>query len=322
MGCQPTRQARQRLTEVGCATNSIGPGTESLWALSRPPQDVVHSTTVVAKSRRVVGILAAMLLLWGCSPVLHQSSPTGSGPTGSPSVTTVPESHPTTPSSVSTPPTSGSTSEPLPSTAAPSSSMVAPVLTLGSTGPAVTGLQDRLQSLHFWVGTVDGRFGDSTRQAVYAFQKAAGLKPDGAVGTATAAALGRGVTVPPRSTSGHLIEVDLHKGLLLLVDSGMAAWVFNTSTGGGYRYTEGGVTAVAVTPTGHFVLFRQVNGLVVSPLGELWRPKYFYSGFAIHGDSYVPPVPVSHGCVRVSNEGINWIWAQDLAPLGTAVWIY
>ena len=29
--------------------------------------------------------------------------------------------------------------------------------------------------------------------------------------------------------------------------------------------------------------------------GELWRPKYFDDGFAIHGDSYVPPEPVSHG---------------------------
>ncbi|HVA73292.1 MAG TPA: L,D-transpeptidase [Acidimicrobiales bacterium] len=62
--------------------------------------------------------------------------------------------------------------------------------------------------------------------------------------------------------------------------------------------------------------------MVVSALGELWRPKFFNSGFAIHGDSYVPPVPVSHGCVRVGNEAIDWIWAQNLAPLGTAVWVY
>lgn len=60
----------------------------------------------------------------------------------------------------------------------------------------------------------------------------------------------------------------------------------------------------------------------MSALGELWRPKFFNSGFAIHGDSYVPPVPVSHGCVRVGNEAIDWIWAQNLAPLGTAVWVY
>jgi N-acetylmuramoyl-L-alanine amidase len=60
----------------------------------------------------------------------------------------------------------------------------------------------------------------------------------------------------------------------------------------------------------------------VDSLGELWRPKYFSSGFAIHGDAYVPPVPVSHGCVRVSDEAIDWIWADGLMPLGTEVWVY
>lgn len=53
-----------------------------------------------------------------------------------------------------------------------------------------------------------------------------------------------------------------------------------------------------------------------------WRPKFFDVGFALHGDSYVPPVPVSHGCVRVSDEAIDWIWSANLAPIGTALWIY
>jgi lipoprotein-anchoring transpeptidase ErfK/SrfK len=69
-------------------------------------------------------------------------------------------------------------------------------------------------------------------------------------------------------------------------------------------------------------MYRQVDGLVVDSLGALWRPKFFDAGFAIHGDTFVPPTPVSHGCVRVSNEAIDWIWANNLAPLGTAVWVY
>ena len=67
---------------------------------------------------------------------------------------------------------------------------------------------------------------------------------------------------------------------------------------------------------------RVVDGLVVDSLGSLWRPRFFDEGFAIHGDSYVPPVPVSHGCVRVSNEAIDWIWANNLDPIGTEVWVY
>ena len=80
--------------------------------------------------------------------------------------------------------------------------------------------------------------------------------------------------------------------------------------------------SVAVTPTGLFRISRQVDGLVTDSLGQLWRPKYFDGGFAIHGDSSVPPTPASHGCVRVSNEAIDWIWEQNLAPIGTPVWVY
>jgi lipoprotein-anchoring transpeptidase ErfK/SrfK len=42
----------------------------------------------------------------------------------------------------------------------------------------------------------------------------------------------------------------------------------------------------------------------------------------VHGDSDVPPYPVSHGCARVSNEAIDWIWSNNLAPIGTEVWVY
>jgi hypothetical protein len=32
---------------------------------------------------------------------------------------------------------------------------------------------------------------------------------------------------------------------------------------------------------------------------------FFYSGYAIHGDSYVPIQPVSHGCVRIPMDVAN-----------------
>lgn len=183
-------------------------------------------------------------------------------------------------------------------------------------------LQQRLTSLGYWLGTPDGSFGDSTEQAVYALQKAAGITTDGIVGPVTAAALARGVVPQPQSTSGYVIEVDLQDDLLMFVNNGKLEYVLNTSTGGGYTYTDDGVTAVADTPTGHFEIYREVDGMVTDSLGQLWMPKFFYEGFAIHGDSYVPPVPVSHGCVRVSDEAIEWIWADNLAPIGTSVWVY
>ena len=183
-------------------------------------------------------------------------------------------------------------------------------------------LQQRLTVLGYWLGTPNGSFGDSTEQAVYAFEKAAGLSRNGIVGPATYAALTQGIVPQPRSTSGYVIEVDLEDDLVMFVTNGKIDYVLNTSTGGGYTYSEDGVTSVAITPVGHFQIYREVDGLVVDSLGALWRPKFFDAGFAIHGDSYVPPYPVSHGCVRVSDEAIDWIWASNIAPIGTAVWVY
>jgi peptidoglycan hydrolase-like protein with peptidoglycan-binding domain len=197
-----------------------------------------------------------------------------------------------------------------------------PVLQLGSHGAMVLTLQRRLVSLGYWLGAPNGLFADSTQQAVYAFQKVASLHPDGAVGPATVRALAKAVRVRPRSTSGNLLEINLGKDLILLVRHGKLSWVFNTSTGGGYSYSVDGVTGFAATPRGVFHLYRQVNGLDISPLGQLWRPKYFDGGYAVHGSAYVPATPVSHGCVRLSYEAINWMWDTNQIPLGTTVFVY
>ena len=237
------------------------------------------------------------------------------GTTTTPSATTTPTAPTTAPSTV--PPTTAAPTT-SPTTAPPAASL----LHRGDTGAAVRSLQQRLTTLGYWLGAPNGVFGDSTQQAVYALQKVAGLPPDGVVGPLTAAALAHGAVPTPRSTSGTLIEVDLHDDVVLFVRQGRLTYTLNTSTGGGYTYTDNGVTAVAETPTGQFRIYRQIDGMVTDSLGQLWRPKYFTGGFALHGDSAVPPEPVSHGCVRVSNEAIDWIWSDDLAPLTTEVWVY
>jgi len=197
-----------------------------------------------------------------------------------------------------------------------------PTLQLGDSGANVLALQRRLKALTYWVGPPDGYFGDSTQQAVWALQKAANLPRDGIVGSATWGALERGVEPIPRAAAGTLIEVDLNDDLLMILHQGKLWATLNTSTGGGYTYTDEGVTAVAITPQGVFHTFAEIDGIDVDSLGTLWRPKFFTGGFTIHGDSYVPPYPVSHGCVRVSNEAIDWIWANNVDPIGTEVWVY
>ena len=280
------------------APASAGPSTTVAPTTAAPTTVVPAAAAPAPASRPAVGPTTTG------SPT---TGPTTAGPTATGPTTTGP----------TTTARSAASSGP-PSTTVPK----APTLHLGVSGPAVLSLQQRLTGLGYWLGSPDGVFGDSTEQAVFAYQKAAGLTPDGVVGPRTTAALASGAVPHPRSTSGYVIEVNLADDLMLFVNNGKVQHILNTSTGGGYVYSSGGETAVANTPVGTFSIFRQVNGMVTDSLGQLWRPKFFYSGFAIHGDGYVPPYPVSHGCARVSNEAINWIWADNLAPIGTEVWVY
>ena len=194
-----------------------------------------------------------------------------------------------------------------------------PLLTVGAVGPGVENLQRRLVALGFW-GPVDGRFGPLTTQQVYAFQKANNLPRDGVLDGGELAVLERAAPVQPRSTgAGRVVEIDKARQLLIVAVDGQAQWVFNTSTGNNRPYGRG---AVAVTPEGRFRFTRQIDGLRISELGELFRPKYFVGGYAVHGSPSVPPFPASHGCVRVTNAAINFIWSANIIPLGTEAWVY
>ena len=56
---------------------------------------------------------------------------------------------------------------------------------MGSEGAAVKALQNRLKTLGYYKGTVDGSFGQGTEDAVKAFQRDNGLKADGVAGGGT-----------------------------------------------------------------------------------------------------------------------------------------
>ena len=186
------------------------------------------------------------------------------------------------------------------------------VLSPGATGADVRALQARLRDLGYWLGVVNGTYGPETAHAVVAFQKAHGLERDGVVGPVTRGQLATATRLRPRSASGHVIEIDLARQLLLDVDNGRVTWVFDTSTG----------ATAGTTPIGHWHVFREVDGYDPSPLGILYRPKYFHEGVAIHGYPNVPPYPASHGCVRLTNAAMDWLWASESLPIGTRVWVY
>jgi len=270
-----------------------------------------------------VALAATITLVAGCGS--HDSAQTGSAQTGAQAPAVLPSTAPSSaPSASETPSATPSTS----ATPTPTTTTTAPAkpqkLKAGSKGPAVLALQERLTELGYWNGKADGNFGGTTQQAVYALQKAAGIGRDGSVGPITQKALDQGVRPTARSKagSGYLVEIDLTKQLLMFVKGGQVIATLNTSTGSNQHYVYKGDTFLADTPTGHFKVGRQIDGVRHGPLGDLYRPKYFNGGIAVHGSPSIPPYPASHGCSRVSNAAINWIWSTNKLPLKTPVWVY
>jgi lipoprotein-anchoring transpeptidase ErfK/SrfK len=201
----------------------------------------------------------------------------------------------------------------------PDVSLVGP----GMTGAGVTDLQNRLEGLGFWTGGVTGSYGPLTQQAVWAFQKANGIGRTGVVDPTTRVAFRTARRVVPRSTSGYVIEVDKARQIVIIARDGRAQYVLNTSTGTERPYTFEGRQYLADTPPGHWHVFSAVDGYKTGPLGTLYRPRYFHpDGIAFHGYTSVPPTPASHGCVRLSNAAINWVWDNNVIPIGTEVWVY
>ena len=191
----------------------------------------------------------------------------------------------------------------------------------GDSGPRVTTVQRELAALGYWNGKADGRYGQVTAQAVMALQKAAGLGRDGVYGPATSKALKAGVR-PKARLSGSGIEIDKRRQLLLVVRAGKVTTILNTSTGSGERYFSRGAWHTAATPAGTFRTFRTVNGSDRGPLGDLWRPRYFNGGIAVHGAPSIPGYAASHGCARVSNAAMDMIWSTNLMPVGSRVVVY
>jgi peptidoglycan hydrolase-like protein with peptidoglycan-binding domain len=85
-----------------------------------------------------------------------------------------------------------------------------PTLTQGSSGRAVTDLQEALVNAGFNPNGVDGSFGPGTRNAVVAFQRAHGLTADGVVGPNTWRNLAAASNAAPASSGGG--SPVLHQG--------------------------------------------------------------------------------------------------------------
>jgi len=210
--------------------------------------------------------------------------------------------------------------------------VVDPIVAVGtSDGPETARAQWRLLELGFWVQEANGDYGLTTRQGVMAFQKYYGLTADGVLGQETADAMGAVIErAHGGADAGTLVEIDKNKQLLFFVNAGVTSWILNVSTGSEIAYDEPdkntpGERQVgdSVTRTGLFDVYRErPEGWWEGDLGEIYRPKYFSGGIAVHGSNNIPNYPASHGCVRVSVPAMDWIWETNAMPKDIPVWVH
>jgi lipoprotein-anchoring transpeptidase ErfK/SrfK len=182
------------------------------------------------------------------------------------------------------------------------------IIYYGETGGVVKRLQERLRHLHYYPGVVDGKFGQSTLEAVWAFKEVQGLKT-----TSHPNNVGHGMqrvlvhprlprVLKPHGGSHRRIEVNQNKQVLVLYHHNKVELISHVSTGGRYYFCEphGGSCGYAITPDGNYRARWFAHGWLTVPLGKMYDPVFFIGGsYAIHGDVPVPLQAVSHGCVRI-----------------------
>ena len=217
-------------------------------------------------------------------------------------------------------------------TAAPRVSMLPPIereLKEGVEGDDVRMLQTRLAELKFAPGPIDGIYGRSTIQAVWAFEKLVMRVPRNKVTgvvTPTMWDVLRGdvqIAARRQADTARHAEVYLPEQVIVTFLGGRPTLISHMSSGDNKPWCEEvvidpgepgndspeqiekgeqlkiGVCGESVTPAGIFTFTRRSTGTRETKLGTLYNPVYFNQGIAVHGAILVPLQPASHGCIRI-----------------------
>jgi len=298
-------------------------------------------------SRRVVTTAAVIVLVVGAAvplvKIVSDSDDSSPGAVGADSSTT------TTTSLAPAPPTISSTIAPTTVPAVGEPTHISGPLAFGSSSSDVTTVQQRLTDLGFFVGPVDGEFGNLTQMAVWAFEKLVMQVPrDDATGVVTDEMwqfMQQPMQIQPRrrntageSTPNHT-EVYLPEQVVVFYQNDQPVLISHMSSGTGAEWKEEvtidigeygnedgtapivrGEIGVSVTPGGVYSFDRMIEGVRQSALGGMWNPAYFNYGIAIHGALNVPLEPASHGCIRVPMK-VGELFHQFVA-IGDQVFVW
>jgi peptidoglycan hydrolase-like protein with peptidoglycan-binding domain len=212
-------------------------------------------------------------------------------------------------------------------------------LARGVSGDDVKMVQQRLYSLGFDPGGVDGVYGTSTIEAVWAYEKLVmGTPPGQVTGRVTPAfwqRMEQPLNVVPRRPAASVthVEVYLPQQVLVVFRNNKPILISHISTGSNEHWcevvkvdnddgteTEKGVCGESKTPGGVYYFYRRKTGWWESELGRMWNPVYFNYGLAVHGAGNVPNYPASHGCVRVPLHIGNYF--PSLVKYGDQIFVF
>jgi peptidoglycan hydrolase-like protein with peptidoglycan-binding domain len=181
--------------------------------------------------------------------------------------------------------------------------------------------EQRLSSLGYWTGPIDGTLDSAFRHALTAFQKVEGRQRSGVLTKGELVAIRAAAKPLPRQTGDAHIEIDLDRQVLFRVDAtGAITHILPVCTGNEKTYVDHGQTHRAHTPRGTFNVMRKIPGWRLSSLGLLYYPNYIHEGIAIHGSPSVGVYPASHGCIRIPMFAAKEL--SEITPVGTEVIVY
>ena len=181
-------------------------------------------------------------------------------------------------------------------------------------------LEKKLKELKLPTGKVDGEFTEDTKRALCIWRELVG-RP-----------INR--SLPSEEEFGAVQDTDLlfprpdfHVGLNInrtcqsaiyfQMEPKLVMKVFRVSTGKPGFESEPGLYAVKWRVDDWYLS-------TIYPDGWMYRPMFFNFGQALHGsksDAMVHTYPASHGCVRMFQRDIDWLWRYGL-KVGSLVHIY
>ena len=180
--------------------------------------------------------------------------------------------------------------------------------------------EQKLASLGYWTGPIDGVFDAASQSALITFQKWEGREITGQLTSEELEALKAGKPTKTREVGYPHVEVDVDRQVLLWINEAGNVRALPVSTGSGKTFVDENQNSVSYTPRGRFIVYEKHVGWEYGPLGALYFANYVSGGVAIHGSKNVPNQPESHGCIRIPVFAAKEV--SKIMSLGSIVLVY